>query len=71
MAKILSTPSTIYIDITSSCNLNCRHCFIGMQKRVAMSKQIFKAIINQAAALNIFGIVISGGEPLLHECHIN
>jgi Predicted Fe-S oxidoreductases len=42
-----------------------------MQKRVAMSKQIFKAIINQAAALNIFGIVISGGEPLLHADFFN
>lgn len=71
MSNYLSSPHTIYIDVTNMCNLNCKHCFTGRQKKRFMDKAMFESIIKQAVKLEVFGIVISGGEPFMHKSIID
>lgn len=56
---------SLYIEITSKCNLSCTHCY--NKSSIAgngMMYDEFKSIIDQSNFVNT--ICISGGEPLLH-----
>ena len=62
----------IYFYLTEGCNLRCRHCWIapkfqekGSSYRV-LSVDLFKSIVEQAKALGLSGVKLTGGEPLLH-----
>lgn len=62
-----SAPINVTLKITNTCNLNCLHChsksgYIPMH----MPKQQLKNIVDQLRQSKVFGINISGGEPLLY-----
>lgn len=55
--------SSLYIEITRRCNLNCKHCLRGDPMNMDMSKeQIDKILDNLGVCKNI---CIGGGEPFL------
>lgn len=60
-------PQLLILDITHTCNLNCRICDIwktgNTKKDIAVS--YIKNVLLQARKLEIKEIVLSGGEPLL------
>ena len=66
-------PLSIGIELTSRCNLNCRHCYINKPSndKAAFSSELsFKEIdriTNEALKLGTLWIQISGGEPLLRD----
>jgi MoaA/NifB/PqqE/SkfB family radical SAM enzyme len=66
-------PLCFDMEITSSCNNNCRHCFINIpsnNRKAQESKLSFeeiKNIVNEATSLGAILCLITGGEPLLRE----
>jgi SynChlorMet cassette radical SAM/SPASM protein ScmF len=62
----------LYFYLTDGCNLRCRHCWIapkfqekGRSCRV-LGVELFKSIVEQAKALGLSGVKLTGGEPLMH-----
>ena len=54
---------SIMIQLTDSCNLNCKHCCAKMiKKNGIMSKEIIDTVIS----LEPEKIVLTGGEPMMH-----
>jgi len=60
----------IYLYITGSCNLNCRHCWIDPVFSGKIEKYLpwtdLKGIIEQAQEIGLSTVKITGGEPFLH-----
>lgn len=62
----LSAPLKVSIDLTRECNLACAHCRCrapGAQPTV--STALILRLLDEVAALRVFRISFSGGEPLL------
>jgi MoaA/NifB/PqqE/SkfB family radical SAM enzyme len=59
----------IQIEITGKCNMNCEHCRASNQKRKDMPlEQIIKIVkFARQFSPNYKEIILSGGEPLLHN----
>ena len=59
------SPYSCYINLTSKCNLRCKHCFGGYSKEIhnELGLKDWKKVIDELVRCNIFYIVISGGEP--------
>ncbi|MBN1197693.1 MAG: radical SAM protein [Candidatus Aminicenantes bacterium] len=61
------------LEITSRCNLNCRHCYINSAAddqaalRSELSVQEISAIADEAVSLGALWCLLSGGEPLLRK----
>ena len=56
----------LYIEITSKCNLRCKHCYneSGNSDNEIDIKALFR-LFEGAAAMGVDGISISGGEPFM------
>ncbi len=59
----------LWLNITGRCNLRCDHCFAQTERSYApdMATALACAIIDQAADIGVGHLVLSGGEPTLHE----
>jgi radical SAM protein with 4Fe4S-binding SPASM domain len=68
-AKHLSAPLFVIWEITGGCNLKCRHCLSdsGRVGRDELTTSECKRLIDTLAALKVFHISISGGEPLIRK----
>lgn len=67
----LRAPITVNIELTSGCNLQCRHCYnfwredpSSMKDRVERAKM--DRIVDLVAEAGVFHVVLSGGEPFLN-----
>ena len=60
-----SFPYSCYINLTSKCNLRCKHCFGDYSKPLnkELNFEEWKKIIDDLVKSNVFFINISGGEP--------
>lgn len=64
-------PLSAMIEITERCNLNCRHCYIGLPaadagaRRRELSAEQWYGILDQLAEEGTLWLRITGGEPLL------
>jgi len=64
----------IYFYLTEGCNLRCRHCWITPKYQSenetypALDLDLFRHIIRQARPLGLTGVLLTGGEPLMHPC---
>lgn len=59
---------SIHIEIASSCNERCVHCYIPHEeKRSFIESDLFYQILEEGRKLNIINVILSGGEPLLHK----
>jgi MoaA/NifB/PqqE/SkfB family radical SAM enzyme len=63
MQKYVS-PYSCYINLTSRCNLRCRHCFgsYSVPHRNELSLQEWKRVIDELVKSKVFYVNISGGE---------
>ncbi len=77
MEKIQTTElkyplSQLYLYLTKGCNLACRHCWIAPEYQTEnnsypfLDLELFQSILNQAKPLGLYGVKLTGGEPLLH-----
>lgn len=62
---------TAILEITSRCNLNCSHCYLGDYLRRVKEKdletvQIFR-LIDDLVRMNVSEVNITGGEPLIRK----
>ncbi|MBI5115787.1 radical SAM protein [Candidatus Poribacteria bacterium] len=58
-------PLSIGVQLTSRCNLNCRHCMIdGSAQDLPLN--VLEKVISFAKACNVAFLAFSGGEPTLH-----
>lgn len=62
-------PSLRYLElqITDKCNLKCRHCYIGRQRKKELDLDKVFDVCEQFEKLQGLRLIISGGEPLLHK----
>jgi radical SAM protein with 4Fe4S-binding SPASM domain len=65
----LRSPVKVSIDITSRCNLSCSHCRsrTGAGSAGEMDSSVICSVIDDLAAMRVFRIAISGGEPFLRD----
>lgn len=68
--RILSAPIMINLELTSGCNMKCRHCYNYWRDesslpvtKLSMGK--FNELLDMIISNNIFHVVLTGGEPLL------
>ena len=63
-------PLALNVEITRKCNLECTFCWhreLDEQEKYHMSFDLFKKIINEAAAYKMPAVNLNGlGEPMLH-----
>ncbi len=62
-------PSLRYLElqITDRCNLKCRHCYIGEPENRELSFIEIKRILDEFELMQGLRILITGGEPLMHN----
>lgn len=60
-------PFTIQLDLSWSCNLKCRHCYLKDTRLIlaALTEEEWQGVISQAREMDIPKIAFLGGEPLL------
>lgn len=62
----LISPLVVFWEITSRCNLLCRHCYTHSGRSgVELSREKLFEILRILCSKNIFSLGIGGGEPLL------
>ena len=62
----INYPLYVYIELTDSCNFNCKFCSINKKNKNFISVELAKKILNQLKDNNIYDVYYTGGEPLLH-----
>lgn len=70
--KRLSVPLTAQLEITSFCNHRCIHCYnldsdIENRPNLNVSDEIVLACAQKLIDSRIFGVIITGGEPLIKK----
>lgn len=64
----MNSPLGIELEITTSCNIRCRHCVQdGKHNEVFMSYEKFVEIVDILAGSNVCEISLMGGEPFRHK----
>lgn len=65
--KSLKSPLSVGIEITNRCNLRCLSCYNESHNQIEMREVDFSRIISILKRMEVFSIIISGGEPLCHS----
>ena len=55
------------LEITNSCNLNCKHCYVPRDGIRSLPIDTIKELITQSNDMKLNRLVFSGGEPLLYS----
>ncbi|MBS8122356.1 radical SAM/SPASM domain-containing protein [Candidatus Vampirococcus lugosii] len=70
-ARQLSAPLSMQIEVTSSCNVSCIHCYNSWQitdrNHIHLDIEKAKIIIEQLKKAGVFHVGITGGEPLIKK----
>jgi len=68
VAKIPSGPQNVSLMITRRCNLHCLHCSAAPEQflRDDMTTKEILHVVEELAACQVFRVIVTGGEPLLH-----
>jgi len=63
------TPEVVGVQITSRCQLRCRHCFMrsGPESRQELPLSPLEALLDEMVTWGVRRIRLSGGEPTLHS----
>lgn len=61
----IDTLSTVYYNVTYSCNLHCPYCYAPKNKNY-ISLENNRLFLNKLVKLNTQNIVLIGGEPMMH-----
>ncbi len=69
--KILSAPVMINLELTSGCNLKCRHCYNFWRNDYSSTKDRLTLdrvdkLIDMIITDEVFHVVLTGGEPFLN-----
>lgn len=63
---LLSAPIGVSIELTSKCNLKCKHCYTdaGLQQEKELSKDEMFKLIDELYSIEVGDLIYTGGEPL-------
>src|SRR3989344_4898221 len=63
--EVYLSPYSCYINLTSQCNLRCKHCFgsYSVPNKNELSLEEWKKVIGDLIKSKVFFVNISGGEP--------
>jgi radical SAM protein with 4Fe4S-binding SPASM domain len=68
-ADHLTGPLAVHLEVVSSCNLSCTHCFAGelprRERRLSLVQ--LETLFGQMAKIGSFRLGLTGGEPLLRR----
>jgi MoaA/NifB/PqqE/SkfB family radical SAM enzyme len=62
-------PRVFSLYVTYNCQLACSHCFLtqtGLLNQYTLSLETIKKVIREVKEHNVYMVVLSGGDPLLH-----
>jgi MoaA/NifB/PqqE/SkfB family radical SAM enzyme len=62
----VSAPIGVELEITTSCNLRCKHCLQSDYGRLFMGIEKYRWIIDTLVDAGVFEVSIIGGEPFSH-----
>lgn len=58
---------SVLLELTYRCNLDCFFCYNDLSLRgTPLAFEQYDALLRDLAAMNVFTVVLSGGEPLAH-----
>lgn len=57
---------TLFIELTTACNLKCRHCGYKDSKAIFIETEYAKKVIDQCIPQGLTMVMFTGGEPTLH-----
>jgi MoaA/NifB/PqqE/SkfB family radical SAM enzyme len=60
-----SSPSVAGLELTYSCNVRCRHCYVNGLGGEELTLNEYRRLIDDLYDLGRFCLVFTGGEPLL------
>ncbi len=65
----LAGPLAVHLEVASSCNLACMHCFAGdlPRREAQLTLAELDALFTEMAAMGSFRLGLTGGEPLLRR----
>ena len=68
-ADHLTGPLAVHLEVTTTCNLSCRHCFAGKLPRheKTLLLEEIEPIFVSMARMGSFRLGLTGGEPLLRR----
>mgnify|MGYP001573739826 CR=1 FL=1 len=74
--QTLSAPINCQVELTTSCNHNCSHCYNFWRKdrervNTSFNKATVSEIVRKIADAKVFDIIITGGEPLMEYDILN
>ena len=68
MIKVMATPRTVDLELTSRCNLRCRYCYYMRNDGVSyddMPTDRWLALLKELGQAKVMEVCLSGGEALL------
>ncbi len=57
----------LHLDLLYQCDLDCEHCYLDDKKHRILPTSFWFDVLDQAAGLGIFSVIMSGGEVLLRK----
>lgn len=59
-------PSLRYlvVDVTTRCNLACRHCYLGPARAVDLDLTLLSSVLDEFEQMGGMRLIVSGGEPM-------
>jgi radical SAM protein with 4Fe4S-binding SPASM domain len=60
------TLSSVFLHITTRCNLSCSHCYIASPSNNDLPVSLIFRLIDEMQESHCASVTLSGGEPLLH-----
>jgi radical SAM protein with 4Fe4S-binding SPASM domain len=55
----------VHLDLLYQCDLDCQHCYLDDKSTKLLSTDFWKDVIDQLAELQVFSLLLSGGEIFL------
>ena len=57
----------LHLDLLYQCDLDCQHCYLDDKSRRILPTAFWIDVLDQAAALGVFSLTLSGGEIFLRK----
>lgn len=66
---LFSAPLTIQWDLTSRCNLKCKHCYANANNKITQELSLEKILnlVDEASRIGVMALHILGGEPFARK----